>query len=31
VLAGLYLAYRGGFDHFDLTMPPRPPADAPKG
>jgi hypothetical protein len=32
VLAGLYLAYRGGFDHFDITMPPHapPPADAPK-
>jgi Flp pilus assembly protein TadB len=28
VLAGLYLAYRGGLDHFDLTMPP--PRDAPK-
>jgi hypothetical protein len=33
VLAGLFLAYRGGYDHFDLTMPtqpPAPPADAPK-
>jgi hypothetical protein len=28
VLAGLYYAYRGGFDHFDFTAPPRsaPPA-----
>ena len=37
VLAGLYFAYRGGFDHFDYHMsapprpnPPAPPADAPK-
>ncbi len=33
VLAGLFLAYRGGFDHFDLSLPPAPPAppaDAPK-
>ncbi len=41
VLVGLYLAYRGGFEHFDYTpasgpMPPRsspptaPPVDAPK-
>ena len=39
VLAGLYFAYRGGFDHFDYlhtgapprANPPAPPADAPKG
>lgn len=39
VLAGLYFAYRGGFDHFDYPHmgapprpnPPAPPADAPKG
>jgi hypothetical protein len=38
VLAGLYFAYRGGFDHFDYpnmsapprSNPPAPPADAPK-
>ena len=38
VLAGLYFAYRGGFDHFDYPHtgapprpnPPAPPADAPK-
>ena len=38
VLAGLYFAYRGGFDHFDyphMSAPPRPnppapPADGPK-
>ena len=31
VLAGLFFAYRGGFDHFDLTgsgpVPPAPPAE----
>jgi hypothetical protein len=36
VLAGLYFAYRGGFDHFDFPhhagppAPPRPPSEAPK-
>jgi hypothetical protein len=36
VLAGLYFAYRGGFDHFDFPhhagppAPPAPPSDAPK-
>jgi len=37
VLAGLFAAYRGGFDHFDLMsahgphpQPPQPPAEAPK-
>ena len=37
VLAGLYFAYRGGFDHFDYPHmgtprpnPPAPPADVPK-
>ncbi len=38
VLAGLYFAYRGGFDHFDYLYmgapprpnPPAPPGDAPK-
>jgi hypothetical protein len=36
VLAGLYFAYRGGFDHFDFPhhagppAPPPPPSDAPK-
>ena len=36
VLAGLYFAYRGGFDHFDFPhhagppAPPAPPGDAPK-
>jgi hypothetical protein len=37
VLGGLFAAYRGGFDHFDMMAPhgptppnPPPPADAPK-